>query len=132
MMQLSRMEYGRDYGGTGTYYLIADFSGIETCADIGIAHVPFSKEFYFGKAVARAKPNSEWRRLFIEAVEEGKRMKFCCGKVEEGVCCCGGWTHGQGMASVDDASIFSVAVCSFCLEQETGNVSSPGDTNELD
>lgn len=99
MIKLGKMQFGKDYAGTGIYMLVADFVDVvddeNMKRDVTMTMVPFHKGFGFDRTRARARPNLNWRPLFVEAIEEGKRMKFCCGKVEaeEGVCCCGGWTH---------------------------------------
>ncbi|EIM84262.1 uncharacterized protein STEHIDRAFT_170003 [Stereum hirsutum FP-91666 SS1] len=71
--------------------------------DATLAEVPWPKAFGCDRTVAAATPNSDWKRLLTDALENGKRMKFCCKKMP-GACCCGGWTHGgqEGGASVAD------------------------------
>lgn len=84
---MSQWERSRDrYAGTGRgmFYILADF---------GVTVAPWPKLFGIDKETAKAKTNPDWNYLLGKRISEGKKQKFCCGKIAEGVCCCGGWTH---------------------------------------
>lgn len=106
VVDLGRREYGQRYAGTGMYLLKAKLGP----GDATLAEIPWPKAFGFDRTVATATPNSDWNRLLADALENGKRMEFCCKKMP-GACCCGGWTHGgqEGGASVavsQDSHVF--------------------------
>lgn len=104
-VEIGKKQYGKDYGGTGMYMLHADFN---------TTVVPFAKIFNFDKATANAEPHPEYGRLYTEYITEGKKMRFCCGQIAEGICCCGGWTHVKGQlvsVGIISSNIFLIQKC---------------------
>ncbi|RDX52221.1 hypothetical protein OH76DRAFT_198188 [Lentinus brumalis] len=92
-VEMGKMEMGNRYWGTGAYLLMVRFRPNK--AEFGVDGVPFWKHFGIDKDSANAHPAC---RNPLEQLEEnlhsGKKMRFCCGKVEGlPTCCCGGWTH---------------------------------------
>ncbi|PIL30060.1 hypothetical protein GSI_07637 [Ganoderma sinense ZZ0214-1] len=103
-VELGKIEMGDDlYWGTGAYLLIVRFrpSTVNVCYD----GVPFWKHFGIDKIHANARPvcRNPIEQL-KENLTEGRKMKFCCGRLEGlPTCCCGGWTHqvsGHGPKSL--------------------------------
>lgn len=91
-VEMGKKEFGNDYWGTGAYVLMVKFAPSPLAGAL-----PFWKHFGIDKEHARATParTHPWDQL-RENVHEGKRQKFCCGRVEGlPTCCCGGWTHEQ-------------------------------------
>ncbi|KAA1476450.1 hypothetical protein DENSPDRAFT_913946 [Dentipellis sp. KUC8613] len=89
--RLSIVEMGKKrlearYAGTGTYIVYADFDTYK---------FPYAKAFAIDRDVASARRNPDWAPLLVEYITQGKKPRFCCGKLEEGGCCCGGWTHAE-------------------------------------
>lgn len=84
-IEFGKVEMGDQYYGTATILILAVFS---TNPFISI---PVFKTFSIDKTVASANvtPIPWWTPLRY-IMENGKKMKFCCGKIEGGGCCCGG------------------------------------------
>ena len=92
-IEMGKMEMGSLYWGTGVYLLMIKFRKGKNVPGEGF--VPLWKHFGIDKLRANAVPacRSPVDQL-TENLEEGRRPKFCCGKVEGmPTCCCGGWTH---------------------------------------
>lgn len=90
-VDMGKRELGSLYAATGAYYLAVKFrDGPE------VGYIPFWKHFGIDdwRWNALVSVRHPWD-IFKENIGEGKRMKFCCGKLapELGTCCCGGWTH---------------------------------------
>ncbi|KAF8917982.1 hypothetical protein CPB85DRAFT_1284321 [Mucidula mucida] len=92
VVQAGKKAMGRDYRGTG--FLMISFL-YQFAKDVKEHEVFFPKFFNFNKDTGRGIPNPEWRQALARNLDEGRKIKFCCGKVVElvGGCCCGGWTH---------------------------------------
>ena len=91
-IEFGKKEKGSDYYGTLMFMVIAVFS------QSPMVSVPIFKSFSIDKAVARARViHGPWWPPLRHILENGKKMKFCCGKNEEGGCCCGGWVHEDAM-----------------------------------
>ena len=89
------LELGSDYWGTVAYILVVNFSPEKPVPGQTEEWVLFWKHLGIDKWRGNALPScrSPIEQL-RENVHEGKRLKFCCGKVEDlPTCCCGGWTH---------------------------------------
>ena len=91
---MGRMEMGDDnYWGTGAYLLMVRFR--PNRVGFGVDGIPFWKHFGIANVYANARlacgnPLDQLE----ENLTEGRKMKFCCGKLEGlPTCCCGGWTH---------------------------------------
>jgi len=82
----------RDYYGTLMFIVGGVFSRNEVA-------VPITKYFSIDKSVASARVIAgPWWPPLRRILENGEKMKFCCGKNEElGGCCCGGWVHEDAM-----------------------------------
>ena len=68
----------------------------------GVDGVSFTKHFGITVEWARAKPAC-WSPLdqLKENLDSGRKMRFCCGRIEGlSSCCCGGWTHEVLRASL--------------------------------
>lgn len=103
-VDMGRMEMGDLYWGTGGYVLAIRFNPDKRDA------VPFWKHFGIDRDSAKARPacGSPLNQLRTN-LHEGKRMKFCCGKLEGlPTCCCGGWTH-------EIVSIISTSPAANCM-----------------
>ncbi|KAI1786275.1 hypothetical protein LXA43DRAFT_1111239 [Ganoderma leucocontextum] len=106
-VEMGKMEMGSSnrLWGTGAYFLMVRFrpptlshrdrlveaAGTDSDSD----GVPFWRHFGIDRhhAAARLACRSPLDQL-EENLVEGRKMKFCCGKVEGlPTCCCGGWTH---------------------------------------
>ncbi|KAG6819965.1 hypothetical protein H0H93_006941 [Arthromyces matolae] len=92
--RFGKVEMGNDYYGTAAFIVIAMFaSGAQSMVN---------KSFSIDKTVARAKVmDGAWWLPLRDIMENGKKMKFCCGKIEGGGCCCGGWVHDKGVKKGD-------------------------------
>ena len=91
-IEFGKKEMGRHYYGTLMFMVIADFSQSPTLA------IPIIKYFSIDKSVASARViQGPWWPPLRDILENGKKMKFCCGKGEGGGCCCGGWVHADAM-----------------------------------
>ncbi|OJT05311.1 hypothetical protein TRAPUB_3869, partial [Trametes pubescens] len=89
-IKMGKRELGSAYAATGAYYLMVKFGD-----DAEAGNIPFWKHFGIDDWRWNALPSvrKPWD-IFKETIEEGKKMKFCCGQlVGLGTCCCGGWTH---------------------------------------
>ncbi|KAI0363791.1 hypothetical protein BV20DRAFT_1057761 [Pilatotrama ljubarskyi] len=89
--EIGRMEYARDYWGTGAYLLMVK-------SDQGDSGpIPYWMQFGIDERRANARPSCKrpgWDQL-REDVGKGHRLRLCCGKLEGLPKCCygGGWTH---------------------------------------
>jgi len=82
----------RDYYGTLMFMVVAVFSQSQMVA------IPITKYFSIDKSVASARVvTGPWWPPLRHILENGEKMKFCCGKDERGGCCCGGWVHEDAM-----------------------------------
>ena len=81
------------YWGTGAYLLMVRFRPHQV--QVGADGIPFWKHFGIDRIHARARPACRNPLDQLEEnLAEGRKMKFCCGKIEGfPTCCCGGWTH---------------------------------------
>ena len=87
-----KMEMGSDYYGTLMIVVFGFFSMSPMIS------FPIMKTFSIDKSVASARViTGPWWPPLRHILENGKKMKFCCGKIEGGGCCCGGWVHEDGM-----------------------------------
>ncbi|KAI9060747.1 hypothetical protein FKP32DRAFT_1577368 [Trametes sanguinea] len=88
-VEIGKHEFGDQYWGTGAYILVVRFDPETT------AVIPFWKHFGIDKDTAQARPACRNAICqLVENIREGRKMRFCCGKVEGlPTCCCGGWTH---------------------------------------
>lgn len=92
LIEFGKKENGSDYYGTLMILVIAVFS------ESPMVSVPIFKSFSINKHVASARVISgPWWPPLRHILENGKKMKFCCGKTEGGGCCCGGWVHEDEM-----------------------------------
>ncbi|KAI0708232.1 hypothetical protein C8Q76DRAFT_743796 [Earliella scabrosa] len=101
-VELGKREKGRRYRGTGTYLLVVRFrpEDVDEYYTGGVDGVSFTKHFGIAVEWARAKPAC-WSPLdqLKENLDSGRKMRFCCGRIEGlPTCCCGGWTHERPSA----------------------------------
>ena len=74
------------------FMVLAEFSKIP------LLTIPIIKYFSISNYVASARViTGPWWPPLRNILENGKKMKFCCGKIEGGGCCCGGWVHEDTM-----------------------------------
>jgi hypothetical protein len=98
LIEFGKKENGSHYYGTLMYAVVAVFSENPMVS----ALIP--KYFSINKYVASARViDGPWWPPLRHILENGKKMKFCCGKMEEGVCCCGGWVHKDDSEMKGDA-----------------------------
>lgn len=91
-IEFGKKENGSHYYGTLMFMVIAVFS------ESPIISIPIIKYFSINKYVANARViTGPWWPPLRHILENGKTMKFCCGKIEGGGCCCGGWVHEDAM-----------------------------------
>ena len=91
-IEFGKKERGSDYYGTLMFMVLAVFSESPMLA------IPIIKYFSIDKSVASARViTGPWWPPLRHILENGKKMKFCCGKIEGGGCCCGGWVHEGAM-----------------------------------
>jgi len=87
-----KMEMGSEYYGTLMIMVFGFFSITP------LVSFPVMKTFSIDKSVASAKVKTLfWWLPLRQILENGKKMKFCCGKIEGVGCCCGGWVHEDEM-----------------------------------
>jgi len=87
-IEFGKKEMGNDYYGTAMIVVTAVFSMSP------LVSLPVFKCFAISKSVASARVISgPWWPPLRDILENGKKMKFCCGKIEGVGCCCGGWVH---------------------------------------
>lgn len=87
-----KKERGNDYYGTLMFMVLGVFS------QSPMVSVPIFKYFSIDKSVASAKIIAgPWWPPLRHMLEYGKKMKFCCGRIEGVGCCCGGWVHEETM-----------------------------------
>ncbi|KAG6915637.1 hypothetical protein DXG01_010638 [Tephrocybe rancida] len=92
--EFGKKEMGRDYYGTTIFLIMAEFSP-------SVMRMR-PKCFSINKTTARAKVISgPWWPPLRYMMENGKRMRFCCGKIEGVGCCCGGWVHEENAKKGD-------------------------------
>jgi hypothetical protein len=92
VIEFGKKENGNDYYGTLMFKVLAVFS------ESPKVWVPIYKYVTINKYVASARVISgPWWLPLRHILENGKKMKFCCGKDEGGGCCCGGWVHEEEM-----------------------------------
>lgn len=92
LIEFGKKENGSDYYGTLMFMVNAVFS------ESPMVSVPILKYFSITKHVASARVISgPWWPPLRHILENGKKMKFCCGKIEGVGCCCGGWVHEDEM-----------------------------------
>ena len=90
-IEFGKKEKGSDYYGTLMFMVIAVFS------QDPMVSIPIFKYFSIDKSVASARViHGPWWPPLRHILENGKKMKFCCRKIEGG-CCCGGWVHEDAM-----------------------------------
>ncbi|KAI9059375.1 hypothetical protein FKP32DRAFT_1606082 [Trametes sanguinea] len=90
---MGKREMQHRYWGTGGYLLSVRFR--KGPVDLGEDYVPFWKHFGIDQERAHARPACRHPLDQLEEnVREGRKIRFCCGKIEGlPTCCCGGWTH---------------------------------------
>ena len=87
-IEFGKKEMGSEYYGTAMIVTSAVFSQTPLVA------LPVFKCFAITKTVAKARViTGPWWPPLRDILENGKKMKFCCGKIEGVGCCCGGWVH---------------------------------------
>ena len=92
LIEFGKKENGSDYYGTLMFMVLAVFS------ESPMVPVPIYKYFSISKYVASARVISgPWWPPLRHILENGEKMKFCCGKDKVGGCCCGGWVHDEEM-----------------------------------
>ena len=92
LIEFGKKENGNAYYGTLMFMVLAQFS------ESPMVTVPIIKYFSINKYVASARVISgPWWPPLRHILENGKKMRFCCGKDEGGGCCCGGWVHEDEM-----------------------------------
>ena len=90
MIEFGKKEYENEYYGTLMLKVVAVFSESPKVS------FPISKCFSITEDVASARAISgQWSLPLRHILENGEKMKFCCGKIE-GVGC-GGWIHEDKM-----------------------------------
>ena len=90
VIEFGKREMGSDYYGTLMFMILAVFSESPM-----VVATPIIKYFSIDKSVASARVISgPWWPPLRHILENGKKMKFCCGKFDGG-CCCGGWVHEE-------------------------------------
>ena len=97
-VELGKRQFGDSYQGTGTYVLHILFGAEDRTFRPGQT-IPFFLSKHFSiedrQAVADVACRDPFQQL-KENVDEGKKIRFCCGVVPGlSQCCCGGWTHDQ-------------------------------------
>jgi hypothetical protein len=91
-IKFGKAEMGSNYYGTLMIVVIAFFS-----VDPFVS-IPIYKSFSIDKSTASAKVmDGPWWPPLRHILENGLKMKFCCGKIEGVGCCCRGWIHGDTM-----------------------------------
>ncbi|KAI0672006.1 hypothetical protein C8Q78DRAFT_717821 [Trametes maxima] len=98
-MEFAKHDYGEQYWGTGGYLLMIKFSADQQ------GSLPFWKHFGIDTqhANARLACKDPLDRL-AEVIDQGTKLRFCCGKPKDmHECCCGGWTHNV-VTSLQDRS----------------------------
>ena len=89
-VEFGKLEMGKFYYGTAMIMIFAFFS--ETPYIV----IPIKKVFAIQKPTAQMKvTQTPWWIPLRDIMENGKKMRFCSGKLEGGGCCCGGWVHSE-------------------------------------
>ncbi|KAF8169003.1 hypothetical protein K438DRAFT_242583 [Mycena galopus ATCC 62051] len=88
-----RIELGRDFYGVVRYVFLVHFG-----KDKRIIHTAKMRHFAISHEIARTRSlRADWWVLLREYINNGTKMRFCCGKIPiphcEDICCCGGWVH---------------------------------------
>ena len=92
------VEMKGNYYGTSMFLMQGVFTrgGVPLAASDPkeLVTVPLMKFFSIPKDAAKAKVISgPWWIPLRWILENGERLRFCCRKLDEGICCCGGWLH---------------------------------------
>ncbi|KAF7343749.1 hypothetical protein MSAN_01955500 [Mycena sanguinolenta] len=90
-----KVEMGARFYGCVRVGILATYG---PSVDEPVAVIQRLNHFSIDDTTARAKiVRQDWFMLFREYVEQGARIKFCCGRLPgaEDVCCCGGWVHDE-------------------------------------
>ncbi|KAJ8088315.1 hypothetical protein PM082_022387 [Marasmius tenuissimus] len=85
--RMGKIEFGNDFYGVLSYVVLTAFKNKN---GEPIAFFPFPKQFSIDKKL-------DWWNLLRRYVSDGKKIKFCCGKLAEelGICWYGGWAHDE-------------------------------------
>ena len=89
-IKFGEVELGSSYYGTAMILVVAVFSQ----SPDPFVSIPIIKSFAIDKLTASANVMAgPWWTPLRHILENGLKMKFCCGKMEGVGCCCGGWVH---------------------------------------
>ncbi|OSD00360.1 hypothetical protein PYCCODRAFT_1414436 [Trametes coccinea BRFM310] len=99
---MGKREMPHNYWGTGGYLLSVCFR--KGPVDLGGNYVLFWKHFGIDQERAHTWPAClHPLDQLKENVREGRKIRFCCGKIEGlPMYCCGGWTHEVQSQSMKD------------------------------
>lgn len=90
--EFGKKEKEGDYYGTLMFMVIAVFS------QSPMVSIPILKYFSINKSIVTARViHGPWWPPLHDILENAKKMKFCCRKIEGAGCCCRGWVHEDAM-----------------------------------